>query len=111
MVLGGCPESRIVHFRGKGTQDFILGTFQSSLRTARWRMPTQDYVLGYSQPSLRDSILETAVLTQTLKSVLSPAFEPVGILLQDVVIRHARDVVGDHAGHTLAGELGLAGSR
>jgi hypothetical protein len=43
--------------------------------------------------------------------VLSPVFEPVGILLQDVVIRHARDVVGDHAGHTLAGELGLAGIR
>jgi hypothetical protein len=39
------------------------------------------------------------------------AFEPVGILLQDVVIRHPRDVVGDHAGHTLAGELGLAGIR
>ena len=42
---------------------------------------------------------------------LSLAFEPVGILLQDVVIRHPRDVVGDHAGHALAGELGLAGNR
>ena len=37
--------------------------------------------------------------------------EPLGILLQDVVIRHPRDVVGDHAGHALVGELRLAGNR
>src|ERR1700683_3431909 len=56
-------------------QDAILGYFYLSngLFATRGSQP-RTQVLGYSQPSLRDSLLERAVLTQTLLQLFKQLF-------------------------------------
>jgi hypothetical protein len=51
-----------LRFKGKGTQDFILGYLQPSLRDCIFVSTfTQDFVLGYFQPSLRDCFRPTNI--------------------------------------------------
>ena len=67
------------------------------LRENRFATPTAEAVPSVNEdPSQRQDLLTLG---------------PVGILLQDVVIRHPGDVVRDHAGHTLFSNLRLAGNR
>jgi hypothetical protein len=60
------PESRTVHFGGRGPQDCILGNFSRPCGTARWHLLTQDCRPGLLSAVTAGLNSERVFLTQAL---------------------------------------------